>query len=502
MPGRDRCDGPLRLRAALAAVVAALAMLGLALPAVASAAVEFPLEVETLGDGEGTVGCKVAPATTFEECAPFEEFASGATVTLSVQPLAGFGPEEGSVFKGWGGACSGTAATCQVTMSGPRTVSATFDLERFKLKVQKTGSGVVECADEINAPDVCAAEAEYPVGDPVTLTAEAEEGWEFAGWTLEGGEFGAAANCEEPEEAECELTIEENTTVRAVFVRWPALNLEAKGSGAGSFECAVEGGLPEECEESYPRDTGVVLLAAAGEESEFTGWGGACAAFGTEAECELTMEGPRSVSATFESTALHTLTIEVSGPGTVSGSPGSIDCSATCAAKFRLGTKVTLSAAAAPGSLFGGWAGGGCRGVATTCTVTVGGDMTVAAEFEPKPPPDPPEIEIEEGTLEVGSTAKVKAGKAALKLSCSGGPCAGTLTLAAKIRQGRKLKSVAAGSAPVKLADGASKTVAVKLSGPVKQELAKGHSVKAKLSGAGLAGAAVTLLPPKPPKRH
>jgi len=47
-------------------------------------------------------------------------FDRGSTVSLSERPAAG------SRFVGWSGACSAAAATCSVTMSGDRSVTATF----------------------------------------------------------------------------------------------------------------------------------------------------------------------------------------------------------------------------------------------------------------------------------------------------------------------------------------------------------------------------------------
>ncbi|HEU5319634.1 MAG TPA: choice-of-anchor D domain-containing protein, partial [Methylomirabilota bacterium] len=56
------------------------------------------------------------------------------------------------------------------------------------------------------------------------------------------------------------------------------------------------------------------------------------------------------------------LTVSRSGPGsgTVSSAPGGISCGSTCTAGFTEDTTVTLTAAAAAGSIFTGWSGGGC----------------------------------------------------------------------------------------------------------------------------------------------
>jgi uncharacterized delta-60 repeat protein len=69
-----------------------------------------------------------------------------------------------------------------------------------------------------------------------------------------------------------------------------------------------------------------------------------------------------------------------SGTGTVTSSPGGINCGATCSADFASGTVVSLSAAADSGSTFMGWSGGGCSG-AGACSVTVNAATTVTATF-------------------------------------------------------------------------------------------------------------------------
>jgi endoglucanase len=69
-----------------------------------------------------------------------------------------------------------------------------------------------------------------------------------------------------------------------------------------------------------------------------------------------------------------------SGSGTVTSSPSGINCGATCNASFNSGTSVTLTAAAASGSTFGGWIGA-CSGTATACTVSMTAARNVTATF-------------------------------------------------------------------------------------------------------------------------
>ena len=59
---------------------------------------------------------------------------------------------------------------------------------------------------------------------------------------------------------------------------------------------------------------------------------------------------------------------------------------------FPQGTSVTLTEAAATGSVFAGW-DGACpsAGTTSTCTVTLTGDAQVSASFDVPPPPPPPD---------------------------------------------------------------------------------------------------------------
>jgi aryl-phospho-beta-D-glucosidase BglC (GH1 family) len=67
------------------------------------------------------------------------------------------------------------------------------------------------------------------------------------------------------------------------------------------------------------------------------------------------------------------------GSGAVTSSPSGISCGSTCVASYSNGTSVTLTAAAASGSTFGGWSGG-CSGTGT-CTVSMTAARSVTATF-------------------------------------------------------------------------------------------------------------------------
>ena len=57
-----------------------------------------------------------------------------------------------------------------------------------------------------------------------------------------------------------------------------------------------------------------------------------------------------------------------------------------CRIEVALGGAVTLTATAAPGSLFAGWGGVPACSTASSCPVTVGAETAITARFIPQPP--------------------------------------------------------------------------------------------------------------------
>ena len=94
--------------------------------------------------------------------------------------------DDGSVFSGWlpAGICRGTG-TCTVTMDKAKTISAVFTgpqtLTVRKVSVRKGAGTVTSDPEGIDCGDTCSAEFDYKT--PVTLTAEADDGSTFVGWS-------------------------------------------------------------------------------------------------------------------------------------------------------------------------------------------------------------------------------------------------------------------------------------------------------------------------------
>jgi hypothetical protein len=438
---------------------------------------EFPLIIEETGGGEGTVTCEAEEGPG--PCQP--EYPAGTVVTLTAEA------ETGSEFVEWEEGCDNVSGpsgeVCEVELNEERSVAVVFELEgEFSLTITKggTGSGEVECEVEGGEAEPC--EAKYPELTEITLVAKAASGSTFAGFS-EG--TGSAAGCST---SPCTFTIEANSKVKATFNAKLEFTLKIKkeGTGTGTVTSSPAGiNCGATCEAKFEEGKEVTLTATPEGGSTFAGWtGSGCSGTGT---CKVTMSAAKEVTATFNPPAKPEFTLTIVKNGTGSGS---VTCNGgACAAKYAAGTKVTLAAGAASGSTFAGWSGGGCSGTGS-CEVTVNGDTTVTATFNAVSPPPPP---VEEGTVKVAGKATVKSGKALLKLTCSGGPCKGQLKLTAKVTQGGKKKKLTIGKASFSLASGATSTLKVKLSGPAKQELAKGKTIKAKVSGTGVVSSTVKL---------
>jgi uncharacterized repeat protein (TIGR02543 family) len=52
-------------------------------------------------------------------------------------------PDDNSVFAGWNGACSGTSTSCNLQMTSDRTVTATFTLKTYTIRVPAPVNGVI-----------------------------------------------------------------------------------------------------------------------------------------------------------------------------------------------------------------------------------------------------------------------------------------------------------------------------------------------------------------------
>ncbi len=179
----------------------------------------YALTVTRSGAGTGTVTSSPSGVSCGSTCSA--SFASGTVVTLTAAPASG------STFTGWSGACTGTAS-CTVTMSAARSVTATFGTTSTgaTLTVVKagTGSGTVS-GSGINCGGTCSAS--YTAGTTVSLTAAAASGSTFAGWSSTCSGFASGV-----------VTMNASCSVTATFNQpdvGTVLSVNPGGAAAGTF---------------------------------------------------------------------------------------------------------------------------------------------------------------------------------------------------------------------------------------------------------------------------
>lgn len=133
---------------------------------------------------------------------------------------------------------------------------------------------------------------------------------------------------------------------------------------------------PGACSHSYLFNSQVNLTANPAQGYQFDSWGGACS--GGSPACTVTMSDNETVSASFVQSS-YTLTVSISGQGSITSTDGNISCPGTCTHTYLSFAQVTLNAAPAHNWTFAGWSGA-CSGTGP-CMLTMLGNYGVSAYF-------------------------------------------------------------------------------------------------------------------------
>ena len=327
---------------------------------------------DSSGDGGNISGEDIDCDTGDQDCTT--DVPSGSTLTIVETP------DDGFVFAGWSGACSGSSRSCTLLMDADKTATGTFRKPRLTVTVNGNGTvtgGGIACTSGSSS----GCSADVSAGTDVTLTATPPSGGSFTSWT----------GCTSSAGATCTVTMTGDKSVTANFSGGSVgpstfpLSVSVTGSGTvtgGGINCGVGGTT---CSATLASGTNVTLTATPAGGQTFTGWGGACS--GSSKTCSLTMNAAHSVTATFSggSAAEVELSVAVTGRGTITG--GGINCGngkTACQAKERQGSTVGLTATPAAGATLGTW-GGACRGSLPTCTVQMDEAKRVTASFTGSP---------------------------------------------------------------------------------------------------------------------
>lgn len=216
---------------------------------------EYTLDVNIVGDGE----VDVTPLKSF--------YYYGDEVTLDADANPGWS------FGGWSGDLSGSDDPKTITITSDVVVTATFDEGAYILTVNTSGNGSVD-----KYPD----QPTYGYGAVVTLTATADPGWSFDGWS------GDLSGSDSPKP----ITIDGDKNVTATFTKDEytlTVNVDPVGKGLVTKN-------PDQA--TYQYGVVVTLTATTTELGwEFAGWSGVLTS--TNATEAITMDGNKVVTATF-----------------------------------------------------------------------------------------------------------------------------------------------------------------------------------------------------------
>lgn len=256
---------------------------------------------------------------------------------------------------------------------------------------QGTGTGVsISNPTGIDCPnDNCMQD--FAGGTNVTLTATPDTGSVFDGWS---------GDCPATSMSDTTITLNANSTCIATFSLLPTVMLDVivngPGTGgvtsnpSGQIDCSNFGSA--DCDETYNVGEMVTLTATPQPGSLFVNWTGDSECTGDPANpvLSLTMNTDISCEANFSIQQVM-LDVIVNGPGTggvISNPSGQINCSNTgatnCDETYNIGSTVTLTAVADPGSIFTGWSGDSvCTGdpLNPDFTLTMNMDISCEATF-------------------------------------------------------------------------------------------------------------------------
>ena len=307
--------------AILLAIVASAALAG------AAFAVNSTLTISKAGSGSGTVTSDVGAINCDPTCS--HTYADGTLITLTATPAGG------SQFTGWLGPCTG-AGTCQFTLDGATTATATFAAPVITTAMLDI-DGTISCdalTDGLLALRyLFGLSGASLINDAVWPAAMRTTATQIGDYLLD--------------------------------VR-PALDID----GNGQADALTDGLLIIRYQFGL-RDAGLVAGAVGPGAMRITA---------PEIETHI-----QSLCLAPPPPLTLSVSLAGAGAGTVTSVPAGINCGAICSASYNNNTMVTLTAAPDALSFLSSWSVGGCPATSLTCTVTVTASSTATVTFGRRP---------------------------------------------------------------------------------------------------------------------
>jgi hypothetical protein len=219
-------------------------------------------------------------------------FAPGTSVTL--RSIA----DGQAAFMSWGGQCTGTSATCAITLDANKTVVANFGYEVTvsKAPASNPGNGTVTSTPQGITTCSTTCKAVFAAGQDVTLTASPLADSSFVTWG------GACSNTTGP----CVINdIAQAKAVTFQFVlKGPFTLTVTPPSAPGTSITSTDGGIActslpgADCSEQYTGGVTAHLTASSTNPLfEFQAWTDDCG--GATTTCDVFMDANKTVGATF-----------------------------------------------------------------------------------------------------------------------------------------------------------------------------------------------------------
>lgn len=234
------------------------------------------------------------------------------------------------------------------TVGSKFTAKANFDYKScYSLSTNVSGNGSIS-----KSPD----KSLYRQNDQVSLTANADPGWEFTGWT---GDVTDSAKS-------ISVTMNSNKSVTANFRALPTYTLNVNTVGEGTVSKDPDAA-------DYWQGRNVKLTANAASGWRFGSWSGS--ASGTSNPITMSMDGSKDVTATFIKT--YNITLNVDGPG-------KLDSKKAVAGTHDINSTINLDDAKPNANMtckFIGWRDDATNDYVDSSTFTLTGDRSFTAVF-------------------------------------------------------------------------------------------------------------------------
>jgi hypothetical protein len=268
--------------------------------------------------------------------------------------------DNGYRFDGWTGdvpAGHENDNPVSITMDSDKSVTANF-IKQYTLTIASGTGGTT---------DPSPGDYIYDEGTQVDVTAIADNGYRFDGWT---GDVPSGHEDDNP----VSVTMDSDKSITANFIKQYTLTIAATAGGTTD---------PVPGDYTYDEGTQVTVTATPEANYRFGSWSGD--ASGTGSTVTITMDSDKSLTANF--IRQYTLTIASTSGGTTNPTPGSYT--------YDTGTQVSITATADSSYRFSRWTGDVPAGHENDnpVAITMDSDKSVTANF------------IKQYTLTIATTA-------------------------------------------------------------------------------------------------